>query len=90
MIARQHIYLAAGGKPVFSRLQRNESGNYQFVDVDDSEVVLPSVDTTDIQSLLDAGIDPKRVDTKIIPSSSVVTDLAAEVETEIKVDEQEK
>lgn len=87
MIARQHIYLAAGGEPVFSRLQRNESGNYQFVDVNDSKVVLPAVETTDIQALLEAGIDPKRVDTKIIPSSSVVTDLAAEVETETKVDE---
>lgn len=90
MIARQHIYLAAGGKPVFSRLQRNESGNYQFVDVDDSEVVLPSVETTDIESLMAAGIDPKRVDTRILSSSSVVTDLSAEVETELKVEEEGK
>lgn len=88
MIARQHIYFAAGGEPVFSRLSRNESGHYQFVEVNDSQVVLPAVETTDIQALLEAGIDPKRVDTKIIPSSSVVTDLAAEVVEETKVEEQ--
>lgn len=87
MRPRQKLFLAAGGEPVFSRLQRNERGEYEFKEVNDSKVVLPDCSTTDIQALLEAGIDPKRVNTKIIPSSDIVTDLSVE-ETQTNTDEQ--
>lgn len=78
MIARQHIFMAAGGEVMYSRLQANECGKYDFVLVNDSRTFLPEVETTDIKALLDAGVDVKRVNTKIIPSSQVVTDLTFE------------
>lgn len=81
MRPRQKLFLAAGGQPVFTRLQKNERGEYEFKEVNDSKVVLPDCSTTDIQALLEAGIDPKRVSTKIIPSSDIVTDLSVEEKT---------
>lgn len=78
MRPRQRMILAAAGEPVFTRLQRNERGEYEFKEVNDSKVVLPDCSTTDIQALLEAGIDPKRVDTKILGPSQFVTDLASD------------
>lgn len=78
MRPRQKLFLAAGGEPVFTRLQKNERGEFEFKEVNDSRQVLPDCSTTDIQSLLEAGIDPKSVNTKIIPSSEIVIDMSVE------------
>ena len=83
MRPRQRLFLAAGGEPVFLRLQANERGEFEYKEVNDSRVVLPDCSTTDIKALLAAGIDPKRVDTKVLASSDIVTDLSV-VEPEIK------
>lgn len=88
MRARQRMILSPGADVVFERLQQNESGQFEFKEVNDSTTVLPDTSTTDIKALLDAGIDPKRVNTKIIPSSSVVTDLS--VPEEISNNSEEK
>lgn len=80
--SRQKIPFA----PAFLAFQRidslNERGEIETKVVDMSKVVLPDVETTDISSLLAAGIDPKQVNTRILGAGSVVIDLSPEPEKE--------
>lgn len=84
---RQRIQLAVGGDIVFSRIRQNESGQSERYLQNDSTAVLPDVETTDIKALLAAGIDPKQVNTRIVPSQSVVTDLAPEKTEQLSEEE---
>lgn len=78
--ARQKMQPAAAFPVVFATYETNESGETVRKEVDQSEVELPDPSTTDITSLLAAGIEPKRVDTKILAARDVVTDLSTEPE----------
>lgn len=76
--ARQQMMPSASCDVVFERLQANERGELDLVLVNDSQLVLPDVETTDVRALLDAGIDLRQVNTKILAGNQVVTDLSVE------------
>lgn len=86
--ARQKMQPAAAFPVVFATYETNESGQTVRKEVDQSEVELPDSSTTDISSLLAAGIEPRRVNTRILSARSVVTDLSVEPqEPETKIDD---
>ena len=75
MIARQKIPMPAAFPIITTRYEVNENGQVEEKIIDASKVVLPDVDTTNLRALLDAGVDVKRVNTKVIKGSQIVTDL---------------
>lgn len=74
--ARQSLPCAAAFPVVFTQLTTDEKGQTIQQEVNQSEVVLPDVETTNLANLLAAGIDPKQVNTRILKGSSIVTDLS--------------
>lgn len=78
---RQKMVSAAAFPVVFPVYQTNESGETVRKEINQSEVELPDCSTTDISSLLAAGIEPQRVNTKILAPRDIVTDLSVEPET---------
>jgi len=78
MRARQSLPFAGAGLPVLPVLETNENGICTTKYVDFSKVELPSVETTDLRSCLDAGVNLKQVNTKIFSQSEVITDLSVE------------
>lgn len=78
--ARQKMVSAAVFPVVFPVYETNESGQTIRKEVNQSEVVLPDCSTTDISNLLAAGIEPQRVNTKILAPRDIVTDLSVEPE----------
>lgn len=73
---RQRLFLGSPSSIVLPEMRVNEKGGVVLKQVDQSKVSLPDPETTELRPLLDAGVDIKRVDTKIFGSSSVVTDLS--------------
>lgn len=86
MIARQKIPMPSAFLVITTRYELNEeTGLMEEKVIDASKVVLPDVETTELRSLLDAGVDVKRVNTKVIKGAQIVTDLSpAEVEQDKK------
>lgn len=78
--ARQKMVSAAAFPVVFPVYETNESGETVRKEVNQSELELPDCSTTDISNLLAAGIEPKRVNTKILAPREIVTDLSVEPE----------
>lgn len=78
--ARQRMVSAAAFPVVFPVYETNESGETIRKEVNQSEVELPDCSTTDISNLLAAGIEPRRVNTKILAPRDIVTDLSVEPE----------
>lgn len=83
MIARQKIPMPVAFPIITTRYEVNENNQVEEKVIDASKVVLPDVETTDLRALLDAGVDVKRVNTKVIKGTQIVTDLAP-AETEKK------
>lgn len=84
MITRQKIPMPSAFPVITTRYELNEeTGCMEEKVIDASKVVLPDVETTELRSLLDAGVDVKRVNTKVIKGAQVVTDLSP---AEIKQD----
>lgn len=78
--ARQKMVCAAAFPVVYPVYKTNESGETIREEVNQSEVELPDCSTADISNLLAAGIEPQRVNTKILAPRDVVTDLSVEPE----------
>ena len=75
MIARQKIPMPPAFPIITTRYEVNENNQVEEKIIDASKVVLPDVETTDLRALLDAGVDVKRVNTKILKGTQIVTDL---------------
>lgn len=74
--SRQSLHRPGGSDVVFDILEANERGLLVRKLVNQSQVVLPDVETTELSALLAAGVDPKRVNSCIIHGRDVITDLA--------------
>lgn len=77
---RQKLFLGSPSSVVLPELKVNEKGGVELKQVDQSKVVLPDTEATELRPLLDAGVDVKRVNTKLFNSSAVVMDLSVESE----------
>ena len=80
--SRQKMPIPPAFPARFTIYEPNERGELERKVVDQSEIVLPDVSTTDLADMLAAGIDPRQVNTRILSAGTVVTDLSVE-----KVDE---
>lgn len=78
--ARQKMVSAPVFPVVYPVYETNESGETVRKEVNQSEVELPDCSTTDISNLLAAGIEPERVNTKILAPRDIVTDLSVDPE----------
>lgn len=76
MIARQKIPMPFSFPVITTRYEVNENNQVEEKIIDMSKKVLPGVETTDLRALLDAGVDIRRVNTKVLKGSEFVTDLA--------------
>lgn len=74
--SRQSLHHPGGSDVVFDVLESNERGFLERKLVNQSQVVLPDVETTELSALLAAGIDPKRVNSRILQSRDITTDLS--------------
>ena len=77
---RQKLNIGTASKVVLPELQTNELGRSCYKMVDQSEVSLPDVETTDLRACLDAGVPLKQVGTKLFSPDSVVVDMSPEPE----------
>lgn len=77
---RQKLFLGSPSSVVLPELRVNEKGGVELKQIDQSKVVLPDTEVTELRPLLDAGVDVKRVNTKLFNSSAVVTDLSVDSE----------
>lgn len=77
---RQKLFLGSPSSVVLPELKVNEKGGVELKQIDQSKIVLPDSETTELRPLLDAGVDVKRVNTKLFNSSVFVTDLSVESE----------
>lgn len=75
---RQKLFLGSPSSVVLPEMRVNENGSVELKQVDQSKVGLPDTETTELRPLLDAGVDVKRVNTKLFGSSAIVTDLSTE------------
>lgn len=73
--SRQPLHRPGGADVVFDVLEADERGVLVRKLVDQSQVFLPDVETTELTALLAAGIDPKRVNPRIIQSRNITTNL---------------
>lgn len=89
MRARQPLSFAGAGLPVLPVLETNENGICSTKYVDFSKVELPSVETTDLRACLDAGVNLKQVNTKILSQSEVITDMSVEQKNDDNNDDKE-
>lgn len=78
--SRQKLVSAPVFSVVYPVYETNESGETVRKEVNQSEVELPDCSTTDISSLLAAGVEPQRVNTKILAPRDIVTDMSVEPE----------
>lgn len=72
---RQRIKPAPVFSCVLPQVKTHEDGAVTIEYVDESKFKLPSPETTRLRDLLDAGIDLKKVNTKLFSPSEIVTDL---------------
>lgn len=72
---RQLLHRPGGADVVFDVLEADERGVLSRKLVNQSKVVLPDVETTELSALLAAGIDPKRVNSRILQSRDITTNL---------------
>lgn len=72
---RQPLHRAGGADVVFDVLEADERGVLVRKLVNQAQVVLPDVENTELSALLAAGIDPKRVNSRIIQSRDITTNL---------------
>lgn len=75
---RQKLNMGAASAVILPELETNELGRSCYKMVDQSKMVLPDVETTDLRAMLDAGVQIKRTDTKLFGAGSVVTDMTPE------------
>lgn len=75
---RQKLNMGTASSVVLPELQTNELGRSCYKMVDQSEVSLPDVETTDLRACLDAGVPLKQVSTKLFSPDSVVVDMSPE------------
>lgn len=87
MRSRQKLPFMSAFPAVLLQLEVDERGVGRYIAVDQSKVKLPDVEVTDLGLQLKAGVDIKRVNTKILASKSIVTDLSVPAE---KTDKTEK
>ena len=73
--ARQSLRRPGGADVVFDVLESNERGLLVRKVVNQAQVFLPDVETTELSALLAAGVDPKRVNSRIIQSRDITTNL---------------
>lgn len=83
---RQKLFLGSPSSVVLPELRANENGGVELRQIDQSKVILPDTETTDLRALLDAGVNIKRVGTKIVRSVSVVTDMSEEKKEETQTE----
>lgn len=82
MVPRQKMAMPCAFPAYVTRLEVNENNLVEEKTYDLASVVLPDVETTDLETLIDAGVDVKRVNTKILNGNTVVTDLSEEIKQE--------
>lgn len=90
MRSRQKLPFMSAFPAVLLKLESDENGVSRYFAVDQSKIKLPDVEVTDLGLQLKAGVDIKRVNTKILASKSVVTDLSAPIEPPKETEQQEQ
>lgn len=89
MRARQKLPVNSAFPSLLTVFDVDETGRSTLKVVDQSEVKLPDCETTNLALLMKAGVDIKRVDSRIVAGKSVVTDLSVPGESE-KIDTEEE
>lgn len=75
---RQKLNIGTASTVVLPELHTNELGRSFYEQVDQANVCLPDVETTDLRACLDAGVPLKQVSTKLFSPDSVVVDMSPE------------
>lgn len=90
MRSRQKLPFMSAFPAVLLKLEADEKGVCRYIAVDQSKIKLPDTSVTDLGLQLKAGVDIKRVNTKILASKSVVTDLSVPAEPPKETEQQEQ